>query len=281
MFQLTDLFDLTGKVALVTGSSRGLGYAMAEGLAKAGATVILNGRNQESLDKVVAEFKEKGYSVHSSVFNVTDSGQIKAQVAHIQNTIGTIDILINNAGIQYRQPLVDFDEAQWRNVMDVNVNGVFLTSQAVVPAMIKQGSGKIINIASLMSDVSRATIAAYVASKGAVMQLTKSMSTEWAIHNIQVNAIAPGYFKTELNVALFTDPEFNSWVEQRTPAGRWGEPEELVGAAVFLSSKASSYINGQMIRIEVWVSSYGSANFELYSCYDDKLAFVATATWLD
>jgi len=250
MFQLTELFDLTGKVALVTGSSRGLGYAMAEGLAQAGATVILNGRNRESLSRAVAEFEEKGYSVHSAVFNVTNSSKIKAQVAQITETIGTIDILINNAGIQYRQPLVDFSESAWRNVMDVNVNGVFLTSQAVVPGMIEQGSGKIINIASLMSDVSRATIAAYVASKGAVMQLTKSMSTEWAIHNIQVNAIAPGYFKTELNVALYTDPEFNGWIEQRTPAGRWGEPEELVGAAVFLSSKASSFVNGQMLRIE-------------------------------
>jgi gluconate 5-dehydrogenase len=250
MFQLTELFDLTGKVALITGSSRGLGYAMAEGLAKAGATVILNGRNPESLNTAVAEFKEKGYAVHSAVFNVTDSAEIKAQVARISDTIGTIDILINNAGIQYREPLVDFDEEQWRNVMDVNVNGVFLTTKAVVPGMIKQESGKIINIASLMSDVSRPTIAAYVASKGAVMQLTKSMSTEWAIHNIQTNAIAPGYFKTELNVALFTDPEFNSWVEKRTPAGRWGELEELVGAAVFLSSKASSFVNGQMIRVE-------------------------------
>jgi len=250
MFQLTELFDLTGKIALITGSSRGLGYAMAEGLAKAGATVILNGRNQARLDETVAEFKDKGYSVHSALFNVTNSSEIKAQVTHITETIGTIDILINNAGIQYRQPLVDFDEAEWRNVMDVNVNGVFLTSQAVVPAMIKQGSGKIINIASLMSDVSRATISAYVASKGAVMQLTKSMSTEWAIHNIQVNAIAPGYFKTDINVALYTDPDFNAWIEKRTPAGRWGEPEELVGAAVFLASKASSYVNGQMLRIE-------------------------------
>jgi gluconate 5-dehydrogenase len=250
MFQLTELFDLTGKVALITGSSRGLGYAMAEGLAQAGATVILNGRNQERLDATVSEFKDKGYLVHSAVFDVTQSAEIKKQVAHITETVGTIDILINNAGIQHRQPLEEFDESAWRNVMDVNVNGVFLTSQAVVPSMIKQKSGKIINIASLMSSVSRATISAYVASKGAVSQLTKSMSTEWAQHNIQINAIAPGYFKTELNVALFTDPEFNAWIEQRTPAGRWGEPEELVGVAVFLASNASSYINGQMLIID-------------------------------
>lgn len=250
MFQLTELFDLTGKVALITGSSRGLGYAMAEGLAQAGATVILNGRNQERLAATVSEFKDKGYSVHSAAFDVTQSAEIKKQVAHITETVGTIDILINNAGIQHRQPLEEFDESAWRNVMDVNVNGVFLTSQAVVHGMIKQQSGKIINIASLMSEVSRATISAYVASKGAVKQLTKSMSTEWAQHNIQINAIAPGYFKTELNVALFTDPEFNAWIEQRTPAGRWGEPEELVGVAVFLASNASSYINGQMLIID-------------------------------
>lgn len=250
MFQLTELFDLTGKVALITGSSRGLGYAIAEGLAQAGATIILNGRNQERLDTAVSEFKDKGYLVHSTVFDVTHSTEIKEQVAYITETIGTIDILINNAGIQYRQPLIEFDESAWRNVMDVNVNGVFLTSQAVAPGMIKQGSGKIINIASLMSEVSRATISAYVASKGAVKQLTKSMSTEWAIHNIQVNAIAPGYFKTDLNLALYTDPEFNAWIEQRTPAGRWGEPEELVGAAIFLSSKASSFVSGQILSIE-------------------------------
>lgn len=250
MFQLTELFDLTGKTALVTGSSRGLGYSIAEGLAKAGATIILNGRNPDRLAETLQEFKDKGYDAHSSVFDVTNMPEIKAAVATIQETIGTIDILVNNAGIQYREALEDFDEDQWRNVLDVNINGVFLTSKAVVPGMIAQKSGKIINIGSLMSELGRQTIAAYTTSKGAVKQLTKSMATEWAQHNIQVNAIGPGYFKTDINVALSSDPKFDSWLKARTPANRWGEPEELIGISVFLASKASSFVNGQIFYID-------------------------------
>lgn len=250
MFQLTELFDLTGKVALITGSSRGLGYAIAEGLAKAGATVVLNGRNPETLAETLQVFKDKGYDAHSAAFDVTNMAQIKEAVATIQDTIGTIDILVNNAGVQYRQPLEEFDEDQWRNVMDVNVNGLFLTSKAVVPGMIEQQSGKIINIGSLMSELSRQTIAAYTASKGAVRQLTKAMATEWAVHNIQINAIGPGYFKTILNEALWSDDEFNAWLKARTPANRWGDPEELVGVSVFLASKASSFVNGQMFFVD-------------------------------
>lgn len=250
MFKLTDLFDLTGKTALITGSSRGLGYAIAEGMAQAGATIILNGRNAETLQVVFNKFSEKGYSVHTSVFDVTDEEEIRAQVARIQDTVGTIDILVNNAGIQYRQPLEEFDSQQWRNVIDINLNGVFLTSQAVVQGMIAQQSGKIINIASLMSEVSRKTISAYTASKGAVKQLTRAMATEWAPHNIQANAIAPGYFATEMNTSLMDDHAFDSWVKGRTPAGRWGKPEELVGLAVFLASNASSYVNGQIIYVD-------------------------------
>jgi len=250
MFQLTDLFDLTGKVALVTGSSRGLGYAIAEGLAQAGATLILNGRNPDTLAETHQAFADKGYSVHTSQFDVTNSTDINAQVAIIKETIGTIDILVNNAGIQYREPLEDFDEMQWKQVIDVNLNGVFLTSKAIVPDMIAQKSGKIINIGSLMSDASRRTIGAYVASKGAVKQLTKSMATEWAQHNIQVNAIGPGYFTTDMNTALIEDEDFNNWVKGRTPAGRWGNPDELVGITVFLASNASSYINGQIIYVD-------------------------------
>lgn len=250
MFQLTSLFDLTGKVALVTGSSRGLGYAIAEGLAQAGATVILNGQNAERLEQTKQTFTDKGYTVYASQFDVTDNNAIQSQIAQLQDTVDTIDILVNNAGIQYREPLEDFDVDEWRRVIDVNLTGVFLTSQAVVPGMIAQQSGKIINIASLMSEVSRRTVSAYVSSKGAVKQLTKSMATEWAGHNIQINAIGPGYFKTEMNTALLNDPEFNSWVKGRAPAGRWGEPEELVGITVFLASKASSYINGQTFYVD-------------------------------
>jgi len=250
MFQLTELFDLTGKVALVTGSSRGLGYAIAEGLAKAGATIILNGRNPDRLAETLQTFKDNGYDAHSAQFDVTDMASIKHAVATIQETIGTIDILVNNAGIQYREPIEEFDEDQWRNVMDVNINGVFLTSKAVAPMMIEQQSGKIINIGSLMSELSRPTISAYVTSKGAVKQMTKAMATEWAKHNIQINAIGPGYFKTDINTALVNDDTFDTWLKQRTPANRWGEPEELVGISVFLASKASSFVNGQIFYID-------------------------------
>lgn len=250
MFQLTHLFDLTNKVALVTGSSRGLGYAIADGLAQAGATIILNGRNPDRLATTYREFQQKGYSAYQSVFDVTDLPSIQSAVAEITTNIGTIDILVNNAGIQYRKPLENFPESEWRKVMDVNVNGVFLTSQAVVSGMVAQQSGKIINIGSLMSEVSRQTISAYVTSKGAVKQLTKAMATEWARHNIQVNAIGPGYFKTDINTALFNDESFDTWLKQRTPANRWGDPEELVGVAVFLASKASSFMNGQMIYVD-------------------------------
>jgi gluconate 5-dehydrogenase len=223
---------------------------MAQGLAQAGATIILNGHNEERLAKAANDFAAKGFTVHSAVFDVTRSEQIQEQIAYITETVGAIDILVNNAGIQYRQPLVDFDEAAWRNVLDVNLNGVFLTAQAVVPHMIERQSGKIINIASVMSELGRKTIAAYVASKGAVKQLTKSMATEWAEYNIQVNAIAPGYFATEMNTALIEDVAFNTWVQQRTPAGRWGNPAELVGLIVFLASEASSYVNGQTIYVD-------------------------------
>lgn len=250
MFQLTELFDLSGRLALVTGSSRGLGYAIAVGLAQAGATIILNGRNPDTVQASLNEFTEKGFKVHSSLFDVTDEVQIREQVAHIQASIGTIDILVNNAGVQYRQPLEEFDVEQWRHVIDVNLNGVFLTTKAVVPGMIAQKSGKIINIASLMSEVSRRTIGAYVASKGAVKQLTRSMATEWAPHNIQANAIAPGFFETDMNIPLYTNPEFDAWVKARTPSARWGKPEELVGLAVFLASNASSFVNGQTIYVD-------------------------------
>lgn len=250
MFQLTELFDLTGKVALVTGSSRGLGYSIAEGLAKAGATIILNGRNPDRLAETRQTFQDNGFTAHAAQFDVTNMSEITAAVAEIQETVGTIDILVNNAGIQYREPLEEFDEDQWRNVMDVNINGVFLTSKAVAPGMIAQKSGKIINIGSLMSEVGRNTISAYVTSKGAVKQLTKNMAVEWAKHNIQANAIGPGYFKTDINTALYNDVEFDTWLKARTPANRWGEPEELVGIAVFLASKASSFVNGQIFYID-------------------------------
>ena len=245
-FALTDLFSLRGRTALITGSSRGLGYTMARGLAQAGASIVLNGRNEPQLQQSVAALAAEGHAVRASVFDVTDSMQIKAAVAQI----GQVDILVNNAGIQHRQPLEQFDEAAWRQVIDVNLTGVFLTTQVVVAGMIARKSGKIINIGSLIGEVSRKTIGAYAASKGGLKMLTKTMANEWAVHNIQANAIAPGYFKTEMNIALTNNIEFDHWVRERTPAGRWGEPSELIGAAVFLASNASSYVNGQTIIVD-------------------------------
>jgi gluconate 5-dehydrogenase len=245
-FALTELFSLRGRTALITGSGRGLGYAMARGLAQAGATIILNGRNEQQLEKSVEALAAEGHTVRASVFNVTDSAQIKAAITQI----GQVDILVNNAGIQHRQPLEQFDEAAWRQVLDVNLTGVFLTTQVVVAGMIERKSGKIINIGSLIGEVSRRTIGAYAASKGGLKMLTKTMANEWALYNIQANAIAPGYFKTEMNEALTNNAEFDSWVRARTPAGRWGEPSELIGAAVFLSSAASDFMNGQTIYVD-------------------------------
>ncbi len=245
-FALTELFSLQGRTALITGSSRGLGYVIARGLAQAGAAIVLNGRNQPQLDQAANALIAEGYGVRVAVFDVTDSAQIKAAVGQI----GQVDILVNNAGIQHRQPLEQFDEVAWHQVLDVNLTGVFLTTQAVVGGMIERKSGKIINISSLMSEVSRKTIAAYSASKSGVKSLTKTMATEWALHNIQANAIAPGYFKTEMNEALTNDAAFDGWVRARTPAGRWGDPSELIGAAVFLASNASNYVNGQTIVVD-------------------------------
>jgi gluconate 5-dehydrogenase len=245
-FALTELFSLRGRTALITGSSRGLGYVMARGLAQAGASIVLNGRNEQQLQQSVDALAGEGYAVRGCLFDVTDSAQIKAAVAQL----GQVDILVNNAGIQHRQPLEQFDEVAWRQVIDVNLTGVFLTTQIVVAGMIERKSGKIINIGSLIGEVSRKTIGAYAASKGGLKMLTKTMANEWAAHNIQANAIAPGYFKTDMNEALTNNMEFDAWVRGRTPSGRWGDPTELIGAAVFLASNASSYVNGQTIIVD-------------------------------
>jgi gluconate 5-dehydrogenase len=244
------LFDVEGKVALITGSTRGLGFTLAAGLARAGANVVLNGRNEESLKKSVEELRKQGAHVQGYAFDVLDKERIKIQVERIENQVGPIDILVNNAGIQARGPLEQSDEQAWRSVIDTNLTGVFLTSQQVVRGMINRKSGKIINICSLQSEAARSGIGSYVASKGGVKMLTKSMASEWAKYNIQVNGIGPGYFITDLNKTLAADPAFDRWVKERTPAGRWGLPEELVGATIMLSSKASDFITGQVIYVD-------------------------------
>lgn len=243
-------FDLTGKVALVTGAYRGLGFAMARGLAQAGATVVLNGRKQDAVDAAARVLDQEGLRATTSVFDVTDASATHASVAAIEERHGRVDILVNNAGIQRRKPLVEFTLHEWNEVIATNLTAPFLVSQAVIPYMIARKSGKIIHIASLMSELARPTIVPYTAAKGGVRQLTRGMAVELASHNIQVNAIAPGYFATEMNRALIDDNEFSAWVRKRTPAGRWGRPEEIAGLAVFLASSASDFMTGQMLVID-------------------------------
>ena len=240
------LFDLSGKRALVTGSSQGIGLSLAEGLSMAGAAVVLNGRSKDKVDAAVRTIEgARGYA-----FDITDSEAVAEGIAAIERDLGAIDILVNNAGIQRRHPLETFPLDDWRELMRTNVDGLFIVSQAVARAMIPRGHGKIINIASLQSEAARYSIAPYTASKGAVKNLTKGMCTDWARHGLQVNAIGPGYFETPLNQALIDDAEFDAWLKKRTPAGRWGKVEELRGACIFLASDASNFVNGQTLYVD-------------------------------
>jgi gluconate 5-dehydrogenase len=244
------LFDLTGRRALITGSSQGIGLALARGLASAGAAVILNGRDKTKLSAAVTELRAEGHAADGLAFDVTDLSAVESSVERIENTYGPLDILVNNAGIQRRAPLEDYDAGTWRELMEINLDSVFYVGQTVARRMIQRRGGKIINICSLMSEAARYSIAPYTASKGAVKMLTKGMCTDWARYNIQVNGIGPGYFETPLNKALMEDPKFNAWLEARTPAGRWGKVEELQGACIFLASAASDFVNGQVIYVD-------------------------------
>jgi gluconate 5-dehydrogenase len=246
----TNLFDLTGRVALVTGSSKGLGLAFAEALASAGATVVLNSRNATELEATRARLTKAGYPVHARPFDVTDPHAVSAAVDGIERDVGPIDILFNNAGPPPPAPLVDVTPETWREVMSTNLDAVYFVGQAVARHMIARGRGKIVNTCSVTSEIGRATIGPYTAAKGAVKMLTKAMCVEWAARGIQVNGIGPGYFKTELNTALVNNPSFDGWIKQRTPAGRWGEVDELKGVAIFLASEASSFVNGQVIYVD-------------------------------
>lgn len=241
-----ELFSLKGRTALITGASRGIGFTLAKGLADAGARVVLNGRNPETLAAAAGEID--GAAVLA--FDVTDHGAARAAVDGFEAEHGAIDILINNAGMQHRGQLEDFDPAMFATVMETNVTSVFNVGQAVARHMIGRGAGKIINIASVQSALARPGIAPYTASKGAVANLTKGMATDWAKHGLNVNAIAPGYFDTPLNAALVADPAFSAWLEKRTPQGRWGQLPELVGAAVFLASDAASFVNGHTLYVD-------------------------------
>jgi len=244
------LFDLKGRRALVTGSSQGIGLALARGLAEHGATLVLNGRDRSKLEAAAAALRDAGHLVDVADFDVTDAEAVKDGVDQIEREVGAIDILVNNAGMQFRAPLEDFPAERWEQLLKTNVSSVFYVGQAVARHMIGRGAGKIINIASVQSELARPSIAPYTATKGAVKNLTRGMCTDWAKYGLQVNAIAPGYFKTPLNQALVDSAEFSSWLEKRTPAARWGEVEELVGAAVFLASNASSFVNGHTLYVD-------------------------------
>ncbi|WP_201834788.1 SDR family oxidoreductase [Microvirga zambiensis] len=246
-----DLFDLSGKTALVTGSSGGLGLSIARGLAEAGAAVILNGRDEAKLAGAVRELSTAGHRVSASAFDVSDESAVKAAFDGFDHSGISIDILVNNAGIQLRKPMVDLAADEWRKVLETNLTSAFLVGREAARRMIARGDGgKIINIASLASEAARATIAPYTAAKGGIKMLTRSMAAEWAQHGIQANAIGPGYIVTEMNKALAEDAKFDAWVRGRTPSGRWGVPDDLIGVSVFLASAASAYVNGQIIYVD-------------------------------
>lgn len=247
---IKEMFSLDGRIAFVSGSSRGIGFAIAEALADAGAQVIINSRNPESLAEAKARLKKNGYTVHAVPFDVSDSEAVAAGIGKIEDEIGPIDIAVNNAGIQRRAPFTEIADELWRDVLETNLNAVFFVGREVAARMVGRRRGKIINICSLASEVGRASIVPYTTAKGAVRMLTKGMCCELAGHNIQVNGIGPGYFRTELNTDLFENQAFNDWVCTRTPAGRWGELDELKGVAVFLASDAASFMNGQIIYVD-------------------------------
>jgi gluconate 5-dehydrogenase len=237
-----NLFALAGRTALVTGSTRGLGLALAQALAAAGARVAVNGRSTDACEEVAATLPD----AVAAPFDVTDEEAIAVAVERL----GRVDVLVNNAGIQVRGSLEQFSTADWRRVLDANVTSAFLVARAVVPQMIERGRGKIVNTCSVTSEVGRETIGPYTASKGALKLLTRAMCADWARHGIQANGIGPGYFRTEMNVVLQEDPAFDAWLRRRVPAGRWGEPSELGGAVVFLASAASDFVNGQVLYVD-------------------------------
>jgi gluconate 5-dehydrogenase len=249
------LFDLKGRLALVTGSSQGIGKALARGLGHAGARIVLNGRDKKRLEGARSEFEGEQIAAFAAPFDVTDRAATVAAVAAIEREIGPIDILVNNAGIQRRSPFESFPEETWREIMAANLDSVFHVTQAVGARMLERKKGRIINICSVASELGRATIVPYAATKGAVRQMTRGLCAEWARRNIQINAIAPGYVVTELNRALLDDVAFSDWVCKRTPAGRWADVDELAGAAIFLASDAASYVNGHILYVDGGLST--------------------------
>lgn len=248
-------FDLSGRIALITGSSAGIGLALARGLAAAGAVVVLNGRDEGKLSRAAAQLASEGHAVHIAGFDATSSASIAPAIEKIESRIGPIGILFNNAGIQRRAPLETFAEQDWHALMQANVDSVFLVAKEVALRMIQRQRGKIINICSVQSELGRPGIAPYAASKGAVKMLTKGMAIDWGKYGIQVNGLGPGYFKTELNAALVADAKFSDWLLARTPSCRWGDLEDLTGAAIFLASDASRFVNGHILYVDGGVTA--------------------------
>jgi gluconate 5-dehydrogenase len=243
-------FSLSGRTALITGSSRGLGHAIARGMARAGARVVLHGVDAGRLEGTAAAMRAEGLDVRTACFNVTDETAVVATFASFDAEGVEIDILVNNAGTQFRRPMVELDTVDWQRVIDTNLTGAFIVGREAARRMIPRGRGKIINIGSLTSELARATVAPYTVAKGGIKMLTRAMAAEWAEHGIQANAIGPGYMLTDMNEALIANPQFDAWVKDRTPARRWGRPEELAGTAVYLASAASDYVNGQIIYVD-------------------------------
>ena len=249
---MTTAFDLSGRTALVTGSSRGIGMAIASGLARAGARVVLNGLDQQRLERTRGQLAELfgPDAVAAAPFDVTDPEQVLAGVQRIEAEVGPIEILVNNAGLQHRQPLLDVSIEDWNRVLTADLTSAFLVGREVARHQLGRGSGKIINVCSVQTDLARPSIAPYTAAKGGLRNLTRAMTAEWAAGGLQINGIAPGYIHTEMTQSLVDDPDFNSWILGRTPAARWGTVDDLVGPAVFFASPASDYVNGQVLFID-------------------------------
>jgi gluconate 5-dehydrogenase len=248
------VFDIRGRSALVTGSSRGIGLALARGLVEAGCSVALHARDAQALERAASTLSGDG-RVHHVAFDVTDRAAVDAGVAAVEAELGPLDILVNNAGMQHRAPLLDFPDDAWQRVIETNLTSAFYVGRAVARGMVERGRGKIVNIGSLQSELARAGTAPYAASKGGIKMLTRAMCAEWAPAGVQVNAIGPGYFDTELTSALVQDEQFDAWLRRRTPAARWGRPEELVGTLLYLASPASDFVNGQILYVDGGMSA--------------------------